>query len=218
VIRVALVEDHASFRQALAFMVGHEADMEVAAEAGTVAEALAALPAAGELDAALVDLHLPDGHGVDVIRGLRDAAPRAAPVVLTASQDRIEAARAVEAGAAGVVHKSAPLAEIVGALRRAAAGEALVPPGELVDLLRTAARAREETAEARRAAVRLTPREREVLQALADGLGNKEIAQRLHISVDTQRTHMVNILGKLGVHSQLQALVFAVRHGLVRID
>ena len=85
-------------------------------------------------------------------------------------------------------------------------------------MLRLAARQRERDREALAAARRLTPREREVLQGLAAGLGDKEIAQRLYISTETARTHMVNILAKLGVETRLQALVFAVRHGLVTIE
>ena len=85
-------------------------------------------------------------------------------------------------------------------------------------MLRLATQQRERDREALAAASRLTPREREVLQGLAAGLGDKEIAQRLYISTETARTHMVNILAKLGVESRLQALVFAVRHGLVTIE
>ena len=85
-------------------------------------------------------------------------------------------------------------------------------------MLRLATRHREQDREALVAASRLTPREREVLRALAKGLNDKEIAQHLYISTETARTHMVNILAKLGVESRLQALVFAVRHGLVTID
>ena len=88
---------------------------------------------------------------------------------------------------------------------------------EVVELLRFAGSRREEELEARREAEKLTSREVEVLQALAEGLGSEEIADRLHISLRTERNHMANILSKLGVHSQLQALVFALRHGVVEI-
>jgi DNA-binding NarL/FixJ family response regulator len=86
---------------------------------------------------------------------------------------------------------------------------------ELVELLRFAGRKREEEYEARQAIARLTPREKVVLQALAEGLDSREIAEQLSISVRTERNHMANILAKLGVHSQLQALVFAQRYGVV---
>jgi DNA-binding NarL/FixJ family response regulator len=103
------------------------------------------------------------------------------------------------------------------AIGRAAAGEPLLSASEIVDMLRIAARDRESDVQGERALRQLTPREREVLQALADGLSDKGIADRLHIHPQTARTHMVNIMGKLGVDSRLQALVFAIRHGAVRI-
>ena len=126
-------------------------------------------------------------------------------------------ARAVEAGAAGVLHKSTPIKEIVDAVRRLKAGEALLSSGEIIEMLRLVGRERQEEHDVRRAIEQLTPREREVLQALAEGLESKDIAERLNITVETERTHMVNILHKLNVHSRLQALVIAARYGLVQI-
>jgi DNA-binding NarL/FixJ family response regulator len=96
-------------------------------------------------------------------------------------------------------------------------GEQLLELSEVVELLRIAGRRREQDRSAQVVISRLTRREREVLQALADGLNDREIAERLHISTETVRTHMVNILRKLGVDSRLQALVFAARHGIVKI-
>jgi DNA-binding NarL/FixJ family response regulator len=106
---------------------------------------------------------------------------------------------------------------VVEAVRRLRAGETLMPLEEVVGLLRYAGSEREHEYEARKAIETLTPREREVLEALAEGLGSEGIAERLSISVRTERNHMSSILAKLGVHSQLQALVFAVRHGVVEI-
>jgi DNA-binding NarL/FixJ family response regulator len=123
----------------------------------------------------------------------------------------------VEAGAAGVLHKTVHLEEVVGAVRRLRAGQTLMPLEEVVELLRFASSRREEEYEARRAVESLTPREIEVLQALALGLDSKGIAERLHISLRTERNHMTSILSKLEVHSQLQALVFALRCGVVEI-
>jgi DNA-binding NarL/FixJ family response regulator len=170
-----------------------------------------------EADLGVVDLSLPDGEGVELIEDLRQANPHFAALVLTASLDRAEHARAVEAGAAGVLHKSADMDQIMDATRRLAAGETLLSPEELVELLRLAGQSREEEREARASIEQLTRREREVLRALARGLSNKQIAEHLHMSVDTERTHMMNILNKLGVHSRLQALLFAARHGLVEL-
>jgi DNA-binding NarL/FixJ family response regulator len=214
--RLLLVEDHASFRQTLALVFDQELDFEVVAQAGTVAEARRVMEDR-EADLAVVDLSLPDGEGVDLIGELREANPHFAALVLTASLDRAEHARAVEAGAAGVLHKSADVDQILDATRRLAAGETLLSSGELVELLRLAGQSREEEREARASIEQLTRREREVLYALAEGLSNKQIAERLHMSVDTERTHMMNILSKLGVHSRLQALLFAARHGLVEL-
>jgi two-component system nitrate/nitrite response regulator NarL len=102
-------------------------------------------------------------------------------------------------------------------VRRLRSGEALPSPAEVVEMLRMVSRKRQEEYETRRAIEKLTPREKQVLTALGEGLASKDIAEKLHITVETEHTHMVNILGKLDVHSRLQALVFAARHGLVEI-
>ena len=215
---ILLVDDHASFRQTLALVFDQEPDIEVVAQAGSLAEARRVLEGLeGEADLGVIDLSLPDGEGTDLIKDLREANEDFAALLLTASLDRTDHARAVEAGAAGVVHKSADVDEILDATRRISEGETLLSPEELVEMLRIASQDREEEREARANIEQLTRREREVLQALSEGLTNKEIAERLHMSVDTERTHMMNILSKLGVHSRLQALLFAARYGLVEI-
>lgn len=215
-IRVLLVDDHASFRQPLAFMLNREPDLTVVAQAGSLAEARGLLNE--EIDVGVVDLVLPDGNGVTLVRDLRAANSHSQVLVLTASVDRRDLARAVEAGASGVMNKSASIEEIISAIRGLSGGEQLMSPRELVDLLRLAVQQREQDRDAELALGRLTPREREVLQALAEGLNDREIGQQLHVSTETVRTHMVNILGKLGVESRLQALVYALRHGAVTID
>jgi two-component system nitrate/nitrite response regulator NarL len=207
-----LVDDHAAFRQALAFMLDREPDFTVVAQAGTAAEA-DAVDRGWEV--ALADLGLPDGGGAPLVERLAD---RGAVVVLTASSSAGEHAAAYEAGAAGVVSKAAAMSDIIDAVRTVASGESLVDPAELVEILREARRYRQQKRESEELKQRLTPREREVLQALADGKSNREIADALFISVETQRTHMVNILNKLGAHSQLQALVVAVRNGIVTVE
>lgn len=212
--RVLLVDDHATFREPLSFMFDREPEFEVVAQAGSLEEALAALDG---IDFAVVDLDLPDGDGTELIGPLRASNPRCLVMVLTASADREAHARAVEAGAAGVLHKSARVGEVVQAARRLVAGESLLLAEEVVDLLRLAGRSRERDREAQRTIERLTPREREVLQALADGLSDKEISENLHVGVGTVRNHLVSVFGKLGVNSRLQALVFALRHGVVEI-
>jgi DNA-binding NarL/FixJ family response regulator len=213
--RILLVEDHASFRQALAFMLERESEFEVVGQVGSVAEAQALdRQSLEDVEVAIVDLALPDGDGLDL---LEDLSSRTVTLVLSASLETGRFARAVESGASGVLHKSTPIKEIVDAVRRLKAGEALLSPGDVIEMLRLVNRERQEELSVRRAVERLTPREREVLQALAEGLESKEIADRLNVTVETERTHMVNILHKLGVHSRLQALVFAARHGVVQI-
>jgi two-component system nitrate/nitrite response regulator NarL len=211
---VLLVDDHATFREPLAFMFEREPDFEVVAEAGTLGEAHSVLEG---VDLAVVDLDLPDGDGTELIGELRAANPRGMVLVLTASSEREAHARAVEAGAAGVLHKSARIRDVIDAARRLVAGEPLLSLDETIELLRLAGRQRERDYEAQHAIEKLTPREIEVLRALGDGLSDKEIAERLHIGVGTVRNHIVSIFGKLGVHSRLQALVFSVRHGVVKI-
>ena len=121
---IVLVEDHASFRQAIAFLLDREAGFRVAAQVGTLAEARR-LPAE-EVDLAVVDLHLPDGNGTEFVEDLRKLNPRSIVLVLTASLDPEELGRAVDAGATEVVRKSAGVAEIVEVVRRLVAGQA--PP------------------------------------------------------------------------------------------
>jgi DNA-binding NarL/FixJ family response regulator len=211
-LRVLLVEDHASLRQALTVVFDQQPDFEVVAQAGSLGEARRVMRGR-KADLGVIDLTLPDGEGEELIEDLHEANPWFAALVLTASLDRADHARAVEAGAAGVLHKSAGVDEIMDATRRLAAGETLFSAEELAEMLYLAGESRE----GRASIEQLTPREVQVLKALGEGLGNKEIAERLHMSVDTERTHMVNILNKLGVHSRLQALLFAARYGLIEL-
>ena len=212
--RVLLVEDHVTFREPLAFMLDREAGFEVVAQAGSLAEARGLV---GGVDLAIVDLDLPDGNGADLVGELRAANPRGMVLILTGSADRETHARAVERGAAGVLHKSVRIGEVIGAARRLVAGEPLLSTEEVVDLLRLAGRSRERDRDARRSIEQLTPREKDVLLALAEGLSDKEISGRLHVGAGTVRNHLVSIFGKLGTNSRLQTLVFALRHGVVEI-
>jgi DNA-binding NarL/FixJ family response regulator len=189
----------------------------VVGQAGSLAEARQMLEQ-GASDVAVIDLILPDGYGWDLIKELRAVNRRAQALVLTAELGRAGIARAVENGAAGVLNKTVELEEVVEAVRRLSAGEALLPLEEVVELLRFASSHKDEEHEAQQAIAHLTPREREILQLLAEGLDSHGIAERLYISLRTERNHMTNILAKLGAHSRLQALVFAVRHGVVSIN
>lgn len=213
--RVLLVEDHESFKESLAIVLNREPQFEVVGQARSLKETKA-LGDTGA-DAAIVDLGLPDGDGADVIRHLRGVTPALKVLILSASVDRGEIARAVEAGAAGVIHKSSSVSEVIDSLKRLLEGEVLLPSEEVVDYLRLAGQERERRHQEELAVMKLTKREREVLEALAEGLNSKQIAERLHMTIETERTHVVNLLKKLKVHSRLEAVVFAVRHGVVEI-
>ncbi len=212
--RVLLVDDHAATREAMAVAFADDGRFAVAAQAGSVAEAR---PSLEHVDVAIVDLVLPDGDGGDLIAELLAVNTNARALVLSADLDRCAAARAVEQGAAGVLSKSAHLHEVVGAVRRVLAGEPLIPLDEAVELLRLAGRERERAQHERRMIETLTARELEVLQLLADGMDAAAIAARLCISPRTERNHVANILGKLRVHSQLQAVIFGLRHEVVAL-
>jgi DNA-binding NarL/FixJ family response regulator len=214
-IRVLLVDDHLAFRQPLAFMLTREPDLTIIGQAGSLAEAR---PLLSEADIALIDLDLPDGEGIDLVEELRAVNPQAMALVLTGSASSAVMPRAVEAGAAGVMLKTRAVSEITDAIRRLHAGEALLSVRETIEMLRLITRQREEQRTVEATIARLTPREREVLQALAAGLSDREIAQQFHVSTETVRTHMVNLLHKLEVDSRLKALVFALKHGLATIN
>lgn len=216
-IKVLLVEDHAVFRQAMALVFGMDPNLTVVGEAGSLAEARQRLAGEG-VDVAILDLELPDGSGTTLIPELHAVNRGAEALILTASVRKLDLARAVEAGAAGLLHKSTPLQEIVEAVQRVAAGESLVTRRELIELVHMAGQHREAERASEQAIARLTRREREVLLALAEGLSDREIAQRLFVSKETVHTHMVNLLGKLGVESRMQALIFALKSGLASLD
>jgi DNA-binding NarL/FixJ family response regulator len=212
--RVLVVEDHAFVREAIATTFRQQEDFDLVGDAGSLDEARGMLE---DVDVAVVDLALPDGFGGDLIVELRERNPEAQALVLTASLDRSEVARAVESGAAAVTNKTAPLEDLVGAVRRLRAGETLLPSEAVDDLLGLADRHREREHQDRQALASLTAREREVLQALADGLDSRQIAERLEIMIRTEQNHVANILTKLGVHSRLQALVLALRYDIVQV-
>jgi DNA-binding NarL/FixJ family response regulator len=149
VIRVLLVDDHAAFREPLSFMFDREAEFEVVGQAGSLAEARKMLELG--VDVAVVDLDLPDGDGAELIGELHRANPQAMPLILTASAERGTHARVIEAGAAGVLHKSVYIREVIEAVRRLEAGEALLSANEVGELLRLAYQQRAQDKEVRRA-------------------------------------------------------------------
>jgi two-component system nitrate/nitrite response regulator NarL len=218
-ISIIVVDDHDTFRDPLAFMLERESDLTVVTRPRSLSEAREVLESAElAVDVAIVDLNLPDGSGTDLIKDLRRSHPHAKVLVLSAMSEQRYLAEAIEAGAAGIMHKSVPMSDLVEAVRRLAAGEQLLSQQEVIEALRFIGRERESHRQAQALSAKLTPREREVLQALAEGLSDKEIAQRLHVGVGTVHSHVANILSKLEVSSRLQALVFAVRYGIVTIE
>ena len=213
-INLLLVDDHVSMRDALAFLLGQQPDLNVVGCAGSIAEAM---PLLAGIDVALLDLELPDGNGTALIPALRQASPAVAVLVLTGHANRVEYAQAIEAGADGALHKSAAIEEIITAIRRLAAGQQIMARAEITELLRLASRFREREQRMQKMIAMLTPREREILVILTEGVTEKEIAQRLGISEHTARNHMVSIVTKLGVHSRWQALLLAIRYGVVTL-
>jgi DNA-binding NarL/FixJ family response regulator len=216
-IRLILVDRQIAFRELLALRLAQEPDFRVVAEASSLAEIRQELRQVA-VDVALVELALPDGGGVELIRDLRTRNPEARVVVVTASEDRHEHAVAFAAGASGVVSKTAHAAEIIAAIRKVCAGEVLISPREAIELFRLVDEQREAERTAHRLVAQLTPRERDLLQLLAEGLDDAAIAERLGISPKTVRNYMVHVLDKLGVHSRLQALVLAAHYGLVTLQ
>jgi two-component system nitrate/nitrite response regulator NarL len=216
-IRLVLVDGHVAFRELLALRLAQEPDFLVIAEAGSLAEVRQGLSRV-DVDVALVELALADGGAVKLIRDLRTSHREAHILVVTASEDRREHAAAFVAGASGVLGKTARAAEIIAAIRRVCAGEVLVSPREAVELFRLVGRQRQAEQTAQRLVARLTPRERELLQLLAEGLNDAAMGERLGITPKTVRNHMVNLLDKLEVDSRLQALVLAARYGFVTIQ
>jgi DNA-binding NarL/FixJ family response regulator len=201
VIRVLLLDDHRVFTQSLALSLAIYPDLTCVAVAHTVSHALRTADRI-EFDVAVVDLHLPGGDGFTAISGLLGKQPEVKVLVLTAHPRVGVAERAFAAGATGFLGKNAGLDEIVTGILSVAAGRRVLG-AELDD-----DRARE---------VRLTPREQEVLGALSRGLDARRIASSLGISLFTARDHIRSLMSKLGVSTQLDAVVTADRLGLVSL-
>ena len=215
-IRLLLVDGQTLFRELLALRLAQEPDFRVVAEASSLAEIRQELRQVA-VDVALVELALPDGRGVELIRDLRAVHREARVLVVTTSEDRHEHAVAFAAGASGVLSKTCRAAEIITAIRKLCAGDTLLSPREAVELFRLVDEQREAERVTHRLLAQLTPRERELLQLLAEGLDDATMAQRLGISPKTVRNYMVHILDKFNVDSRLQALVLAAHYGLVTL-
>ena len=205
---VLLVDDHAVLAESLSVLLGTQSDLEVVGTAHTLAEARS-LVGSCRPDVVLLDVALPDGDGIAGIPELLERHPGARVVVLTGTTSDRALVAAVEAGAAGFLSKSGGVRRVVDTVRAAAADEAVLPEATLERLL-PLMRQRAEDQQ-----VRLTEREVEVLQLVAEGLTNAAIAERLVVSLHTVRNHVARISRKLGAHSKLEALSIALRQGLV---
>jgi DNA-binding NarL/FixJ family response regulator len=215
-----LVEDHVSFRQALAFMLGQDQDFEVVAQAGTLAEARRGLDGRDDTDrieAAVIDLALPDGNGAELVGDLGGHNPSMTVLVLSATLSRANLTKAVQAGADGVLDKLAGVGEIVGELRRLSAGAALPSQQQVLEALLSIDQQHDPDSYERTGVERITPREREVLRALGEGLNSEEIAERLSMTAEEEHTHVASVLTKLGARSRLQALAVVARLGIVAV-
>ena len=215
-IRVAIADDHAVVRQGLRTFLELQDDMEVVGEAVDGEEAVALVESTTP-DVVLLDLVMPRVDGIEATRRIRGVAPATRILVLTSFADDHTVLPAVRAGAAGYLLKDVQPPELARAIRTVHAGEALLAPAVatmLVEQLAAedgAGTARSEAADR----VHLTPRELEVLAELARGKANKAIAFELGVAERTVKTHVSNILGKLGFTDRTQAAVYAVEHGLV---
>lgn len=214
-VRILLADEHSLFRQAVKVVLEAEDDMEVVAEArdGMSAVQLAehTLP-----DVALLDADLPNCDGIRATGLIKARVSTCRVLVLSAEDSERTLTDALEAGASGYLTKGAPLSELIGATRALHRGEIMIPPGMLGSLLSGLLRGRREQQRALLLVSTLTRREREILALVASGAGNHDIAQRLVISPETARTHIQNLLTKLGVHSRLEAAAFVAKHGVVR--
>ncbi|WMX48958.1 LuxR C-terminal-related transcriptional regulator [Streptomyces roseicoloratus] len=216
-IRVLVVDDHRVFAESLAAALAAEPDVDVAA-AGSGPAALRCLDRAAadgrRFDVMLVDADLAGADGVELVGQVREGRPGLRSVVLAERDDAHRAALALQAGAWGWVAKDCSLQRLLAVVRGVLRDETHLPPALLTGVLRELTEVRRHRTESERLVESLTPREREVLRCMVAGLGRKAVAERLFLSPHTVRTHMQNVLGKLGVHSTLAAVALARRAGV----
>ncbi|HEX6844519.1 MAG TPA: response regulator transcription factor [Actinomycetota bacterium] len=218
-VSLLICDDHKILTDALATMVGLDPVLDLVAPPVHTAEEAIALAQEHLPDVVLMDIEFKAGGltGIQATRAIKEASPSTKVVVMTAhSEDRLMV-EAVEAGASGFLSKDEAAGEVLSAVKAAADGEVLIDPTTLTRLLAQVSREREEQRDAMRLLGDLTEREREILGLLAKGIRNEDIAKQLYISPQTVQTHVRNILGKLRVHSKLEAVSFAVKHGAITV-
>jgi DNA-binding NarL/FixJ family response regulator len=208
VIRVFLLDDHEVVRRGVRDILEAEDDIEVVGEAGTVEQALSRIPPTRP-DVAVLDVRLPDGDGVSVCRDIRSDHPEIQCLMLTSFADDEALFQAIMAGAAGYLLKQIKGTDIVDGVRRVARGESLLDP---MVTKRVLDRLRKPPEEDERLA-RLTTQERKILELIAEGLTNRQIADTIHLAEKTVKNYVSNLLGKLGMERRTQAAVYAARLG-----
>ncbi len=205
---VLLVDDHELIRHGLRRAFERDPGFTVVGEAGSVAEALVMIRSE-QPEVVIMDVRLPDGDGLDTVKKLRAAGETMGIVVLTMYAGDQQLFDALEAGASGFVNKDAPAEEVLAAARHAAASPASFSAADLADAMRR---------KASQGGPKLSPRERDVLKLLADGLAVSGIAKALFISESTTKTHISKLYEKLGAGNHAQALMTAMRLGLITAD
>ena len=215
VITVAIVEDHRVFVDSLGIVMRQEPEFAFLGAAETLAAARDLIREKTP-DVLLLDVGLPDGNGLDLVDYIKNISPLTQIVVLTSLTDEATLMRAIDCGVSGFISKSSPLTELLSAIRDAAQGEIVIPTSLLMGLLMRLPRDKAATYREEKGWERLTVREQEILEKLAMGKSGSDIAGELHIALLTVRTHIRNILSKLGVHSRLEAVAFGLKEGLIK--
>lgn len=207
-VRVFLVDDHEVVRRGVRDLLDAEPDIEVVGDAGSADHALARGPALRP-DVAVLDVRLPDGDGITVCRELRSRLPGLACLMLTSFDDDDALLDAIMAGAAGYVLKEIKGADLVAAVRTVASGRSMLDPATTTRLMNTLRGGDPEEEREPDALSGLSPREREILVLIGEGLTNRQIGERLYLSEKTVKNHISRLLAKLGVERRIQAAVLA---------
>ena len=207
-VRVFLLDDHEIVRAGLTRLFERAGDIEVVGEAGTAEEGLSRIPPTRP-DVALLDVRLPDGDGVEVCREVRSRHPEISCLMLTSFADDEALFDAIMAGASGYILKQIKSDDIVEAVRLVAKGQSLLDPSVTATVLE---RLRKGPEEDERLA-RLTTQERNILDLVAEGLTNRQIAEQVHLAEKTVKNYVSNLLSKLGMERRTQAAVYAARLG-----
>jgi DNA-binding NarL/FixJ family response regulator len=207
-IRVFLLDDHEVVRRGLTDLLDAEPDISVIGDADSVEHALVRGPALRP-DVAVLDVRLPDGDGISVCRELRSQMPELSCLMLTSFDDEEALLDAIMAGASGYVLKQIRGSDLVSAVRTVASGQSMLDPTTTARLMRSLRADPTEAPALAPELASLSPREREILALIGDGLTNREIGKKLYLSEKTVKNHISRLLAKLGVQRRVQAAVLA---------